>query len=324
MKPVEQTTGLQIPPAGKTSTYDRVAVLIPCYNEEVTVAKVVSEFQTALPGAKIFVYDNNSSDRTADVARHAGAIVVPSPRQGKGYVVRQMFDEIEADTYLMADGDDTYPASASPDLIAEFRKGGLDMIVGARTSTHDERSFRRFHKFGNRLVASLISRLFATRISDILSGYRVFSRTFVKSVPLMSKGFEVETEMTLQALAKGYPLREIPITYGIRPEGSYSKLNTFSDGFLVLKSIFIIFKDFKPLVFFSYLSLLLFLVTLGAGIFPILDYLRDRYVYHIPLAILATGTAILSALSFGIGVVLDTISKYHNEHFELLRRLLKK
>ena len=303
---------------------DGVAVLIPCYNEEVAIGKVVSDFKRALPHATILVYDNNSTDSTASVARASGATVVPAPRQGKGNVVRQMFEEVDAEVYLMVDGDDTYPAAAAPELIAELGKGSGDMIVGARITSYDERSFRMFHKFGNRLVARLISRLFSSKVSDILSGYRAFTTSFVKTIPLTSKGFEIETEMTLQALAKNFTIREIPIKYGIRPEGSFSKLNTFSDGFLVLKSIFIIFKDFKPLVFFSWLSAILFLITILTGIWPILDYLEYRYVYHIPFAILATGTGILSALSFSIGVILETISKYHNENFELFRRLLNK
>ncbi len=310
--------------AGRRVKCEGIAVLIPCYNEEVTIGKVVADFKQALPAATILVYDNNSTDRTAALAKEQGATVIHAPRQGKGYVVRQMFDEVDADVYLMVDGDDTYPAGEAKDLLAELAKSGADMVVGARVSSFDERSFRRFHKFGNGLVAGLISRLFSTRISDILSGFRAFSRTFVKTVPLMSKGFEIETEMTLQALAKNFAIKEIPIKYGSRPEGSFSKLNTYSDGYLVLKSILLIFKDFKPLIFFSWLSIVFLLITVGTGIWPILDYLEYRYVYHIPFAILATGTGILSALSLSIGVILETISKYHNENYELLRRLLKK
>jgi len=221
----------------------------------------------------------------------------------------------------MVDGDDTYPASAAVELIAELRKTGADMVVGVRMVSFAAGSFRRFHQFGNRLVARLISRLFSAHVTDVLSGYRVFSRAFVKTVPLMSEGFEVETEMTLQALAKRFVIREVPIVYGRRPEGSRSKLDTWSDGFLVLKSIAMIFKDYKPLLFFSSLSAFLLVVTLAAGLTPIIDYVRERYVFHVPLAILATGTGILSALSLTIGFILHTISRYHNETFELLRRL---
>jgi glycosyltransferase involved in cell wall biosynthesis len=307
--------------AQSAGPYGDMVVVVPCYNEEVTVAKVVADFTQALPGAQIFVYDNNSSDETALRASQAGAIVRHAPRQGKGNVVRQMFDEVDARIYVMVDGDDTYPAEAAPELIAELQKTGADMVVGVRMLSFAAGSFRRFHQLGNRLVASLISRLFSAKVTDVLSGYRVCSRAFVKTVPLMSEGFEIETEMTLQALAKRFVIRELPIAYGRRPEGSRSKLDTWSDGFLVLKSIAMIFKDYKPLLFFSCLSGFLLVVTLLAGLAPILDYVRARYVFHLPLAILATGTGILSALSLTIGLILHTISRYHNENFELLRRL---
>jgi glycosyltransferase involved in cell wall biosynthesis len=301
--------------------YADVAVVVPCYNEQLTVAKVVADFTQALPGAQILVYDNNSSDETALRASQAGAIVRHAPREGKGNVVRQMFEEVDARIYVMVDGDDTYPAEAAPELIAELHKTGADMVVGIRMLSFASGSFRRFHQFGNHLVASLISRLFSAKVTDVLSGYRVFSRAFVKTVPLMSAGFEIETEMTLQALAKRFVIKELPIAYGRRPEGSRSKLDTWSDGFLVLKSIAMIFKDYKPLLFFSCLSGLLLVITLIAGLAPVLDYVRERYVLHLPLAILATGMGILSALSLTIGLILHTISRYHNENFELLRRL---
>jgi glycosyltransferase involved in cell wall biosynthesis len=236
--------------ASDANRYRDVAVLIPCFNEEKTVGKVVTDFNTALTGASIIVFDNESTDNTAAVAQMNGATVIHAPRRGKGNVVKQMFDQVDAEVYITVDGDDTYPASAAQELVAEFRKGGVDMIVGVRESSAQEHSYRRFHRFGNRLVASLISRLFSIKLTDVMSGYRVLSKEFVKSVPLKSKGFEVETEMTLQAATKDFVIREVPIQYGSRPEGSYSKLNTFSDGFLVLKAIFIIFKDYKPLIFF--------------------------------------------------------------------------
>lgn len=308
----------------ESGPYGDVAVLIPCFNEEVSVGKVVGDFTRFLPGARIFVYDNNSTDKTAAIAKAHGAIVVSAPRQGKGNVVRQMFSEVNADIYVMVDGDDTYPAQSAVDLISELKKVGADMVVGMRLSTFQEQSFRVFHQFGNKLVANLVSYLFSIKITDVMSGYRVFSKDFVKSIPLMSKGFEIETEMTLQAIAKKFLIKESPISYGERAEGSYSKLNTFSDGALVLKSLFMIFKDYKPMVFFLYLSAAFFLTSISAGIPPILDYVTTGFVAHIPLAILATGTGILSVLSLSIGLILDTINKYHNENFELLRRLLKK
>jgi glycosyltransferase involved in cell wall biosynthesis len=317
---VSERTAVQL----SEQSYEGVAVLVPCYNEEITIGKVVADFKQALPGARVLVFDNNSTDHTAQVARDAGALVFHAARQGKGNVVKDMFEHVDAEVYVMVDGDDTYPASAAPQLIAVYKTSGADMVVGVRIASCEEASFRRFHRFGNYLVAKLISRLFATHVTDILSGYRVFSKAFVKTVPLMSTGFEIETEMTLQALAKNFVIKESPIHYGTRPEGSYSKLDTFADGYLVLKSILLIFKDFKPLVFFSWLSALLCLITIAAGVFPILDYIEYHYVYRVPLAILASGTAILAALSVCIGLILDTIAKYHNENFELLRRVLKR
>jgi glycosyltransferase involved in cell wall biosynthesis len=304
--------------------YEEVAVLIPCYNEEITVGKVVTDFQRALPGARVFVFDNNSTDKTKHLAREAGATVVHVSHQGKGNVVKQMFEQVNADVYLLVDADDTYSASEAPKLIEEHKMSGADMVVGIRTAFSGEVPFRRFHKFGNHLVARLISLLFSTKVTDVLSGYRVFSKAFVKTVPVMSTGFEIETEMTLQALAKSFVIKEIPVQYGTRPEGSHSKLNTFADGYLVLRLIFLIFKDFKPLAFFSLLSALLCILAVVAGFFPVRDYIEYRYVYHVPLAILATGTGILAALSFCIGVILETIAQYQNENFQLLRRLLQR
>ena len=308
----------------EASGYDTVAVLIPCFNEEKTIGKVVTDFTRVLSGARVIVFDNNSTDTSAAIARTTGASVVQSPRQGKGNVVRQMFEQIDADIYLMVDGDDTYPAVAAEELISEYNRGGVDMVVGVRNAADQALSQRRFHRFGNRLVAWLISRLFSIKVTDVMSGYRVISKEFVKSVPLRSEGFEVETEMTLQAATKDFAIREVPISYGSRPEGSYSKLNTLSDGFLVLKAIFIIFKDYKPLIFFSVLSGLLLITSVVAGLGAVTDYLETGQVYHLPSAVLATGTMILSALSLSIGLILDTISKYHNENFQLLRRLVKK
>jgi glycosyltransferase involved in cell wall biosynthesis len=305
-------------------SYDDVAVLIPCFNEEKTVGKVVADFNSMLAGAKILVFDNNSTDATAAIARLNGATVVNSPRRGKGNVVKQMFDQVDAEIYVTVDGDDTYPAAAACELIEEFRKGGVDMIVGARKASTEGRAYRRFHRFGNRLVTSLISSLFSIEVTDVMSGYRVLSREFVKSVPLKSQGFEVETEMTLQAAAKDFVIREVPIHYGQRPQGSYSKLNTYSDGFLILRAIFIIFKDYKPLFFFATLSGILLAISLIAGSRAVGDYVQTGQVYHLPSAVLATGTIILAALSLSIGLMLDTISKYHNENFQLMRRLMKK
>jgi glycosyltransferase involved in cell wall biosynthesis len=309
---------------GEPLEFNGVAVLIPCLNEEMTIGKVVRDFRRALPGAMIFVYDNNSTDKTASIAQEMGATVIYAPHQGKGRVVKQMFAEVEADIYIMVDGDDTYPASSAALLIAEFRVSGADMVVGVRMSTFTENAFRRFHRFGNHLIAKLISYLFSAIVTDVLSGYRVFSKEFVKSVPLQSNGFEIETEITLQALAKDFVIKEVLIPYGERPKGSHSKLSTFADGYLVFRAILMIFKDYKPLTFFSLLSVLLFLATVATGIWPVIDYISFRYVYHVPLAILASGTGILCIQTFSIGLILDTICKYHHDNFELMRRLLKK
>ncbi len=302
----------------------KIAVLIPCYNEELTVAGVVAEFRAALPEADIWVFDNNSKDRTAELAAKAGARVVPSPRQGKGNVVRHMFDSIEADLYLMVDGDATYPAASARKLLELVESGKADMAVGRRLTSHAEGAFRRFHTFGNHLVARLISALFGVHVSDVLSGYRVFSRDFVKSIPLMSAGFEIETEMTLQAISKNFTLVETDIDYGSRPEGSFSKLSTYSDGFLVLRSMFLIFKDYKPLFFFSTVAAFLFVLSVLAGMPAILDYVQDpkHYVSHVPLAVLAASLGILGCLSLSIGLILDTLCKYHKENFALHRRLI--
>lgn len=302
------------------TTYGGVAVLVPCYNEEITVRKVVEDFRRALPGAAIYVFDNNSKDRTAAIAREAGALVVPSPRQGKGHVVRHMFAIVEAEAYLMVDGDATYPADQAERLLEAFRAGGVDMVVGARIERSEAGAFRRFHRFGNHLVARLIASLFRVPATDVMSGYRVFSRDFVKSIPLLSAGFEIETEMTLQAAAKGYVFREVPIDYGKRPEGSTSKLNTYSDGFLVLRTILLIFKDYKPLVFFTLLALLFGALSIASGWGPVQDYMTTGKVARFPSAILAAALGILAGVSLGVGFILDTLAKFQREQFELWRR----
>ncbi len=299
-----------------------VAVLLPCYNEAITIGKVVDDFKAALPQAKIYVFDNNSADDTAKIAKERGAIVVPSPKQGKGNVIRHMFSSVEADVYMMADGDDTYPASEAQRLLDTMLRDKVDMLVGARLSNHHEGAFRAMHMFGNKLVAFLISFFFSVKLTDILSGYRVFSRDYVKTIPLLSKGFDIETEMTLQAIAKNFSVQEEPIPYGVRPDGSESKLNTYLDGILVLKAIFAIFKDYRPFIFYTTLALLFALLSLVAGIVPILDYIQTGFVNHVPLSILASGLAIIAIISWSIGIILDTIYKYQRERYELGRRIL--
>lgn len=304
------------------NTYSHVAVLIPCLNEEKAIEKVVLDHQKHLPGSRIYVFDNRSTDRTAEIAAECGAIVVPSQRRGKGNVVRHMFDEIDAEIFLMVDGDSTYPAEFAPALIRELETHGMDMVVGNRLAFVEGAAFRRFHGFGNHLISKLLSWLFGVKLVDVLSGYRAFSRKFVKSIPLISNGFEIETELTLQAITKGFGIHEIPISYGVRPAGSKSKLNTFSDGFLILTALFMIFKNYKPLFFFGTCSALLASLGLYLGAGPILDYVDHQYVYRVPMAILASAIGVLSMLSLGVGLILDSVAQYHRENFEVLRKLV--
>jgi len=301
----------------------KIAVLIPCYNEEMTVGKVVSDFKDALPSAKVYVFDNNSNDNSSEEARKAGAEVVLSSRQGKGNVVKHMFNTVDADLYIMADSDDTYPAASASKLISEMVNTNADMVVGTRFESHETKAFRLFHKLGNKLISGTIRFLFSTNIKDVLSGYRVFSKDYVNSVFLKSRGFEVETEMTLQALIRNMTISEVPIEYAERPEGSISKLNTFSDGVQIFRAIFMIFKDYKPILFFSTFSLLFFIAGIIAGYKPIMDYITDRYVYHLPLAVLAASFEILSVVSLGTGFILNTITNFHEENQEKINRIQK-
>ena len=308
---------------GHPAAAPRVAVVIPCYDEATTIRKVVEDFRKALPEAEIFVFDNNSRDGSGEIARAAGARVVLSPLQGKGHVVRHMADVVDADVYLLVDGDDTYPAEAAPELVRRLREGDLDMLVGARLEGYESGAFRPFHQAGNRLISWLIRVLFRARLGDVLSGYRALSRTFVDLVRLSRSGFEVETEMTLQALAKRLRVAETPVRYGRRPEGSESKLDTWSDGFLIARSILMLFKDYKPLFFFTALSLLLALAALASGSAPVLDFVHTGLVLHVPRAILAAALGTLSIIFLTAGLILDTIAKYHEETIGLWRRAFR-
>jgi glycosyltransferase involved in cell wall biosynthesis len=298
-------------------------VVIPCLNEERTVAKVIEDMKAALPGAEITVFDNGSSDRTAEIARASGAAVIASPRRGKGNVIRHMANVIDADVYVLLDGDDTYPAAEAPRLVQRFLETGVDMLVATRLESHDAGAFRVFHELGNRLIARIIALLYRAPITDVLSGYRLLSNRFVRLVHLRSEGFEIETEMTLQALAKGLPILEVPIEYGRRPDASHSKLDTVSDGLLIFKCIFLLFKDYKPFVFFTAVAAIFALFSVITGAAPVLDFYRHAYVYHVPRAILAAGLAILAAVSFGVGLLLDTISGYHQETIEQWKRSMR-
>lgn len=298
---------------------EKIAVLLPAYNEEITIQKVISDFQQALPQATIYVYDNNSKDKTNQLAQAAGAVVRFEPRQGKGNVVRSMFREIDADYYIMVDADDTYPAAEVDKLLEPLRQGQADMTIGDRLSngSYAKENKRGFHDFGNNLVKGLINRLYQGNYEDIMTGYRGFNRLFVKTFPVLSPGFEIETELSIHALDKRFKLVEVPITYQDRPEGSESKLSTFSDGFKVLRTIFNLFKDYKPLLFFSLLSLIFVFFGLLVGLPVISEFTRTGLIAKFPSAILATGLMIFGGLFFISGVILDTVVRQNRMQYEL-------
>ncbi len=290
----------------------RIAVLLPCYNEEAAIARTVISFRAALPDATIYVYDNNSSDRTAEVAAAAGAIVRAERMQGKGHVVRRMFADVEADIYVMADGDATYDAAAAPALVAKLIDERLDMVVGARQSEVEE-AYRRGHRLGNRLFTGLLARLFGRSFTDIFSGYRVFSRRFVKSFPALSAGFETETEISVHALELAMPVGEVVTAYGARPEGSVSKLSTYRDGWRIAKTILHLFRLERPVLFYGWIAFLLGMAALILAIPLAITYARTGLVPRFPTAILATGLTLLAALSFFAGLILDTVVRGRRE-----------
>jgi glycosyltransferase involved in cell wall biosynthesis len=290
----------------------KVAVLLPCYNEEAAIAQTVAGFRAVLPGADIYVYDNNSADRTREVASAAGAIVRSERMQGKGHVVRRMFADIDADIYVMADGDATYEAAAAPAMIAQMVEEQLDMVVGARRS-EVEAAYRRGHRFGNALLTNMLAWTFGRSFSDILSGYRVFSRRFVKSFPVLSSGFEIETEISVHALEMRLPVAEVVTAYAARPEGSVSKLSTYSDGWRILKTIAMLFRFERPLLFFGGLGALLAVVAVGLAIPLVMTYLQTGLVPRFPTAILATGLMLLAALNGFCGLILDTVVRGRRE-----------
>lgn len=298
---------------------DKVAVLIPCYNEAVTIAKVVDDFKRVLPDADIYVYDNNSSDETSKIAREHGAIVRFESRQGKGNVVRQMFRDIEADYYLMVDGDDTYPAEAAPELLAPLMNDEADMTVGDRLSngSYGEENDRAFHGFGNDLVRWLIKAIYGYAFDDVMTGYRAFNRMFVKTMPVLSEGFQIETEISIHAVDKYWRIKDVPIDYRDRPEGSYSKLSTFGDGAKVLMAITSLFKDYKPFAFFGWISILFLILGLIAGVPVIVEYFQTGLVPRIPSVILAVALVGCAALSFTAGTILDTVAKSNRKQWEL-------
>ena len=290
----------------------RVAVLVPCFNEEAAVATVVADFRKALPSAEIYVYDNNSSDRTIAVAREAGAQVRSERRQGKGHVVRRMFADIDADIYVLVDGDATYDAASAPRMIDALVADHLDMVVGFRVD-QAVAAYRPGHRAGNRMLTGFLSNVFGQAFKDILSGYRVFSRRFVKSFPVLSDGFEIETELSVHALELALPVTEIETPYYARPEGSFSKLNTWRDGFRILGTILKLYRSEKPLRFFTAIGIFLMLVSVGLAVPIIVTYLEEGLVPRLPTAVLSTGLMILAVLSVSSGLVLDTVTRGRRE-----------
>ena len=289
-----------------------IAVLLPCYNEAAAIAQTVAGFRTALPAATIYVYDNNSSDRTVEIARAAGAVVRRERIQGKGAVVRRMFADVDADIYVMADGDATYDSAAAPALVARLVDDQLDMIVGSRTS-EAELAYRRGHRFGNALLTGMLARLFGRSFTDILSGYRVFSRRFVKSFPSLSAGFEIETEISVHALELKMPCAEIETAYFARPEGSESKLSTYGDGWRILRTIVTLYRIERPLLFFGMVGALLVLLALILAVPLAITYLQSGLVPRVPTAILVTGLVIVAALNGFAGLILDTVVRGRRE-----------
>jgi glycosyltransferase involved in cell wall biosynthesis len=285
-----------------------MAVLIPCLNEEAAIGKVVADFRAALPDASIYVYDNGSTDRTVLRAREAGAIVRSEPMRGKGNVVRRMFADVDADVFVLVDGDDTYDAGAAPALASLLVSGCLDMVNGTRR-TQAEAAYRRGHVLGNRVLTGLVALFFGNRVTDLLSGYRVFSRRFVKSFPALAAGFEIETELSVHALQLRMPMGEMETVYRERPRGSSSKLSTYKDGFRILRTIVYLLKEEKPFAFFSTIALILGLLSLALGLPVVIEFMQTHLVPRLPTALLAAAIGILSCLSFTCSLILDTVSR---------------
>lgn len=295
----------------------RIAVLIPCYNEARTIATVIADFRRYLPEAAIWVCDNASDDGTGEIARQAGASVIRETKRGKGYAIRRLFREVEADLYLMTDGDSTYPAADAPRLLAPVAAGEADMVVGIRLIAHDQGSFRQLHKLGNHLITGGVNRLFGSKLSDVLSGYRVLSRRCVKSIPLISRGFEVETELTINTLDASLDILEIPIHYGARLPGSFSKLKTFADGFLIIRTLLLIFKDYRPLLFFTTLATWLALIGLIIGLPVMTAFIHTGLIEQLFPLLFAIALELLAFQMLGIGFILDTMTRNRRYQQEL-------
>lgn len=297
-----------------------IAVTIPCYQEEKTIAKVVADFKAQLPAAQVYVFDNNCTDRTAEFANAAGATVIREKKQGKGYVVATLFEVVDADIIVMIDGDGTYDAAAVHRLLAPILAGDADMVVAARLEKHTDKSFRKFHVAGNQMVCKIINRIFDANISDIFSGYRAFTRDCAMGIPITSRGFDVETELTVQSLYRGMVLKEIEAPYGERPAGSFSKLRTIPDGIRVLLRLFLLLRAYKPLTLFGAVAIALFLVTLGFGVLPLVELVQYHRVLSRASAILAISGFMLTCLSLALGLVLSSV----NQRFLELERVVIK
>lgn len=308
--------------ARSRATQPVIAVLIPCYNEELTVAGVVNEFRAQLPEADIYVFDNNSSDDTVERARAAGALVSFERRQGKGYVVQSMFRQVDADIYIMVDGDGTYPPAEVHRLIAPVLADEADMVVGSRLHDESSSQFKSLNRMGNKMFLSVLNSVFKVKITDMLSGYRVFSRRFVKGVPLFGGGFETETELTIKALERGYRVVEVPVDLTTRPEGSFSKIRIVHDGLRILNTILALFRDYKPLTFFGAVGLALIAFSLLPGLIVVLEFFKTGLVLRLPSAVLAVGLALAGMLSITIGLVLHTIVRRSQEFDHQLRTML--
>ena len=295
----------------------KIAILIPCYNEAITIGKVVADFKAAIPEAEIHVFDNLSQDGTGDIARTAGAIVHLAPVRGKGTVVRQMFRELDCDVGIIVDGDDTYPANKVCEVMQPILDGRADMVVGTRLQQHQDASFRPLHVFGNALVLRVINMLFGAKLSDVMSGYRAFSRRFMTTTPVLSDGFEIETEITLHALEHNMPIVEVPVDYGVRPEGSESKLHTFRDGYRVLKTILRLYKDYRPLLFFGVIGFALVLLSSLLGVLIVQEFMTFGRAGP-ARAVLAVTLGLIGVLSFATGLVLDTVNRRARELMVLI------
>jgi len=299
----------------------KISILIPCYNEGLTIGKVIQDFKKEMPNADIYVFDNNSTDNTYEIALNNGAIVEKEPQQGKGKVVQSMFRKIDSDIYVLVDGDDTYPSEAVHKIIQPILSEQCDMATGERLSNgsyNEQKNRRAFHSFGNYLITMLVNKCFNSSIHDVMTGYRAFNRRFVKNTPILCSGFELETELTLHSLDKGFRIIEIPIDYRDRPEGSESKLNTIKDGYFVLKTIFRVIKDYKPLMFFASISALLLISGLFAGIPVINEFIKTGFINKVPSAVLAVGLVLSSGIFITCGLILDTIVRQHKDNFEIM------